>query len=1214
VDVASEGKCAGRAFLSDSAIRHSSPGKKLGRNGTSSKRIVKTKTTTLAALAIALFFSLSLFAQTLTPVPPDDVPSYGTFFSSQNRPPMPIDWYPSLPVFSLGDDRFLIDDSSVDYSGHHHGSDGLPDGGTDLQTANGVTADDVPGLPGGGDGGSTNSGGEGGIQWNGAPFSTNGLWMQITGVTNGLAYLNLQNATDEVYEVWSTLALTNNPTTLSNTAWNIEQEVFGLTNQNWTPFTVAVGNRTNSLFFWARDWTGIDDNNNGIPDWWEWAYFGTLTLSSNTDYDGSGLTILQDYQQHIDPNIISFTPSVTNQYVNLYGAPVQLSVTAGVPFYYAILLDDPNTNDAAWTAYSSSNISASLGTTQGWHRVLIGLKGLPSYAQQTWSALRLNLDVTPPSLIVTNPVATLAVHPMIQLQGYSPEDLVSVSYDLNNAAGLVTNQSAYVTFRQFDSNNPNPLAFDFTTNYFQCFNVPLAIGANSITLHATDLAGNTTTTNVVYTYDPTSNTNPPVINLQWPLNGANIVGSNFNMTGTITDPFATISAQLVNDGVTNSVSGLVQQNGSFWIENAPLGSGTNYIFITATNAAGYGSATNFVVVQSPQVLAITSVSFNSFSPTATVTGTVSGANTTVLVNGFPATNNGDGTWTAQYAPAGQSSPAVFVADVAVEGSPSPSDPQVEQEAPQPSGVSLVEFEENGTEDTTGLISGVNVLDNLAYQMSINYGTPGSSLSSECVSDIYNPAYWRATETWDANGNSTATYGQSATCGELPGIGTNYGGVPWPELPDYCNDEATYSFNLGQSIYQRQAQSRFVLNTGGAPGSPSLSVWVVNTAMYNDGAPNFYPAFWLNPVTNWTVAGQRPDQQGNVYLLLPNNVQVDVTPKGNGVFGMLMSANQNFPAVEANGVALDPVLTNATFCVGQQVTFNLAFYQAGWPWPGFFNFTNQLCNWILPSGYVNTNWQQQEYEPNPVGYGGSYYPVGSTNYIIDQDLLRYTTPGSVSTSCWYTNGPGGTASVGANLQFPNGTSATIAAIGNFGIYRPTTKMTNIEEPRYFVISANTGLTCQLQLGTNDGSAHGCMNYSVEVDTTNGFYGNANITQLVTADYSNPIFVFSTEECDGSEFYNPTSARIFSSTPVIFSDGPSDIWDSPNIINISARDFVRFQPDGVNSIWVTLGIVTWDAVGIAEQDTFGNWSLTSGVSSDPSGPANSTEFPTWTQTVP
>ncbi|HQL80390.1 MAG TPA: hypothetical protein PLU91_19490 [Verrucomicrobiota bacterium] len=78
---------------------------------------------------------------------------------------------------------------------------------------------------------------------------------------------------------------------------------------------------------------------------------------------------------------------------------------------------------------------------------------------------------------------------MLQLQGYSTEPLASVRYDLANDAGTLTNLEGYVTGQWFATN-----LLAFTTNWFECLDVPLTNGVNTITLHATDLAGNVSTT------------------------------------------------------------------------------------------------------------------------------------------------------------------------------------------------------------------------------------------------------------------------------------------------------------------------------------------------------------------------------------------------------------------------------------------------------------------------------------------------------------------------------------------------------------------------------------------------------------------------------------------------------------------------------------------------------------------------------------------------
>ena len=81
----------------------------------------------------------------------------------------------------------MIDDSSVDYSYLLGGQAKPADGEGRIMEDTG--------------GGSTNGGSH--------SFDTNGLWLAITGVTNGMISLELNNAMDEVYEVWSTTLLTN---------------------------------------------------------------------------------------------------------------------------------------------------------------------------------------------------------------------------------------------------------------------------------------------------------------------------------------------------------------------------------------------------------------------------------------------------------------------------------------------------------------------------------------------------------------------------------------------------------------------------------------------------------------------------------------------------------------------------------------------------------------------------------------------------------------------------------------------------------------------------------------------------------------------------------------------------------------------------------------------------------------------------------------------
>ena len=201
--------------------------------------------------------------------------------------------------------------------------------------------------------------------------------------------------------------------------------------------------------------------------------------------------------------------------------------------------------------------------------------------------MRLWLDTTPPALTITSPGSNTVNQPLLQLQGYAPEELSSVTYDLTNSAGWMTNQTAVVLSRYFDTN-----LWQFTTNTFQAFDLDLTPGANQITLHAKDLAGNMTTTNLTYTLDYSSKTNPPVLALYWPTNGALISGTNFTWRGSVDDPTVTIFAQIVDSKWRyNLVDGVVERNGNFWIDNLPLASGQNWMTLTATDAVGNTNST-----------------------------------------------------------------------------------------------------------------------------------------------------------------------------------------------------------------------------------------------------------------------------------------------------------------------------------------------------------------------------------------------------------------------------------------------------------------------------------------------------------------------------------------------------------------------------------------------------------------------------------------------
>ena len=590
---------------------------------------------TLLQMSASQYSDFTNSVQETEPLAPEDVPQNGIFYSMQFWPPSPFNWLPALPVFSLGTGTFIIDDVSVDYS----------QAGPLMQRNGGQGREMMDG--GGGSGGSINGGGY--------SFDTNGLYLQITGIdtNNDVISLDLNNATNEVYAIWSaTNALAD---------WNVEAEVWP-TNSSVMPFTVQTLGQP-SLYMVAQDWTGVTNNGNSTPDWWFYYYFGGGWVGlSDTNSDADGHTLLYDYQHSLDPNVISFTPSVTNLYVNNTNMPVQLEITGGIPYYVAAVVDNTNFASAVWQPYPGTNIFVPLGSVEGWHAVWIGLRGLPPNATQTWQYLTVNLDLSPPVLNITSPIinpsGNVTSQPFVELQGTSDRPIGQISYNIQNSIGTLSNLPGTVTGQIIDTNTSQ-----FSSNTFECFDVALTNGLNTIDLCVTDRAGNVTTTNIQFTLDFSGDTTPPAITMFWPLNGDTMTGNEFALRGSLDDFTASISAQIVDTtGDTNFVDGLVERNGLFWVEDVPLAAGTNYITLTAMDAAG-----NYFVTTLTNNNVESALTINDFSSSLggdprniipIVTGSTTLSNYTIWVNGIQATQDGQGNWEAQSVPVGPGGTAV----------------------------------------------------------------------------------------------------------------------------------------------------------------------------------------------------------------------------------------------------------------------------------------------------------------------------------------------------------------------------------------------------------------------------------------------------------------------------------------------------------------------------------------------------------------------------
>ncbi|MGP8218816.1 MAG: immunoglobulin domain-containing protein [Limisphaerales bacterium] len=328
------------------------------------------------------------------------------------------------------------------------------------------------------------------------PAFTNGWWalylspdgtqLSFGTSTNGGGMTNLSANTSWVSNEWYQIALTYSPTgstlyvdgqLLTNGAGVIYfPNADELTNGFRIGSDQDGGNQAEGAFDeletfdYPLNATNAATYSNGVPDWWEIEYFGRTGVGY--DPDGDGQSIWYDYQNGINPNTISFLFSVANQYVNTNIVSGVITILGGVPSSITVLVDNTNFAGGAWTAYTSSNITVNLGSTEGSHDIWIGMRGPLNTSYQTWEETTLVLDSAPPTISITNPV-----------------DGVS----LNASRVTVCGNFAAASLKQITVNDI--IAFVSGTN-FEALNVPLAAGPNIMTAIIEGLTGGTNTASI----------------------------------------------------------------------------------------------------------------------------------------------------------------------------------------------------------------------------------------------------------------------------------------------------------------------------------------------------------------------------------------------------------------------------------------------------------------------------------------------------------------------------------------------------------------------------------------------------------------------------------------------------------------------------------------------------------------------------------------------
>ncbi len=953
---------------------------------------------------------------------------------------------------------------------------------------------------------------------------------------------------------------------------------------------------------------------------------------------------------------------MTNNYFHSSSIPVQLDVT-GHPYYVAVAVDDTNyLNATNWTLYTSANITVPLGTTQGWHDVRVALRDhadAPSAA--VWQYKRLKLDTMPPQLVITGPTNGTVNVPVIQLTGYCPEALAGISYDLSNAAGTVTNLDVLILDQSYDATT-----WEFTTTTFEAFDVPLTNGVNTFTLHATDLAGNVTATNFTFTLDYSGKTNPPLLQCLWPTNGMQIVGSTVTLRGQVDDPTATVTATVTGaNGDTSTVSGYVEPNGRFWVENLPLNGGTNIVSITLNNAVNLSTYLTINLVQSALTLTINPLADASqlWQPTVSVSGTVT-AGYGVWVNGVAAThytNNGDGTstWCADNVPVPPGGVATWDLTAYPPGEMPAGGSSGNGVNPQTPHAGNTPVE--GDKPTELYVQSSTVNNNSAYSDDITVGVVTSTGAADYYVEDQNwtisgvhaltngtggPGFARVASRWDQWTTWTPTYSDYSD--QQTWITWTNFSVPFVTPGSWIAYDSFYS-NCGDV-------GDTGVRTGDSYGPPAIDdEHCVLPEVQRDDPPVVYPGdgylegdtltFTRKQInarvaqTKWQLnTGGKAGRQSLWCLSgwatekhLSSNQTSNILASRISIKGRKLGADGNLWVVLPDGMDnldVTPVVKDVDYYwFGVNTQKYRLFVQANdsllaqnpvmptntfcvgqkmtfsplWI-PSKPPYVNSTARWHFPGNYVNEK---------PYSWCSGYYDE-------NDDLLF-----GESVFCWYANAlQAGIASIGMNLQFANGQYVSIAALGQFSVHRPSLVHWDgpIASPNAQLY--NVGSSWRLGVGDNFGRVD--INYDVFINSQ--FSGKAGITQVYD-DESIPVNSGS-NTLDCSTWYdipkpNLTTVGVpFSGTnQVALEDAPYEGCNS-SVSNLTAlviqfRDYVRFRPDAGNvseNIFVTLGQVNWNVNAHA---TYSSGVWTKDPNSIVIGPvldSQSDEFPFWSSTGP
>jgi hypothetical protein len=309
--------------------------------------------------------------------------------------------------------------------------------------------------------------------------------------------------------------------------------------------------------------------------------------------------------------------------------------------------DSAEADNPKWLPFRT-NLLVDLGPGEGERRIFFAYKYKGEPFDGIWSSRSITIQRGTPTLWIVSPTNYLTSQPIIQLQGLTSRHFNDLRYEQFDSVGKKVASDDQGANMSFDGG----YKFKPSDNRFTFFNVNLSAGTNTFVFYGKDEFGNEMTTNTVFVFSTAHDHTPPLIDVHWPKPNAELAGASFTMRGRMDDPTATLEARIrTKDGSTTNEA-LVERDGYFWFDDVPLALGTNQITLTATDAAGNSSETNFTVIgrEGPVVTLDPVNPPDLWKPFIAVTGSVAPPNYDVWINGVQAKVASDGTWSAQRVP------------------------------------------------------------------------------------------------------------------------------------------------------------------------------------------------------------------------------------------------------------------------------------------------------------------------------------------------------------------------------------------------------------------------------------------------------------------------------------------------------------------------------------------------------------------------------------